>query len=48
MNSDYERAMLWGAWPEFHSVYAALLAEMVELNKIGAIIAGCNVFRRKL
>jgi hypothetical protein len=45
MNSDYERATVWGAWPLHHSAYAALLAEQVEINKLCALIGKPALFR---
>lgn len=47
MNSDYRRATLWGAWPEFRSAYAAFLHEMVEVNRLATIIATAPLFKKK-
>jgi hypothetical protein len=38
MNSDYERATLYGVRPKHHSAYRALLAEMEEINKLSNLI----------
>jgi hypothetical protein len=45
MNSDYERATLYGVWPEHHSAYQAFLAEMVEINKLSVVINKPSLFR---
>ncbi len=45
MNSDYERATLYGVWPEHHSAYQAFLAEMVEIKKLSVLINKTSLFR---
>ncbi len=46
MNSDYDRATVWGVWPEHHSVYRAFLIEQVELNKLATLIGKPPLFRQ--
>jgi hypothetical protein len=46
MNSDYERATIWGAWPEHYSVYQAFCHEQVELNKLAALIGKPPLFKQ--
>jgi len=45
MNSDYERATIWGDWPEYHSVYQAFCHEQIELNKLAALIGKPPLFK---
>lgn len=45
MNSDYERAMVYGYWPEHHSVYQAFLTEQEEINKLAHLIGKPSFFR---
>lgn len=45
MNSDYERATIWGAWHEYYSAYQAFCHEQVELNKLAAFIGKPPLFR---
>lgn len=46
MNSDYERASIWGMWPEHHSVYQAFIQEQVEINKLSVMIGKPPLFKR--
>lgn len=46
MNSDYERATIWGNWPEYHSVYEAFCHEQAELNKLAALIVKPPLFKQ--
>jgi hypothetical protein len=46
MNSDYERASIWGMWPEHHSVYAAFIQEQIEINRLSALIGKAPLFRK--
>lgn len=46
MNSDYERATIWGAWPECYSIYRAFCQEQVELNKLAALIGKPPLFKQ--
>lgn len=46
MNSDYERATIWGHWPQHYSVYQAFCYEQVELNKLATLIGKPPLFRR--
>jgi hypothetical protein len=45
MNSDYERATIYGVWSEHHSAYQAFLAELVEINKLSVLINKPSLFR---
>jgi hypothetical protein len=45
MNSDYESASIWGAWPEYISVYSAFIQEQVEINKLSQLIGKVPLFR---
>ena len=45
MNSDYERASLYGQWPEHYSAYRALLTEIAEINKLSTLIGKPSLFR---
>lgn len=45
MNSDYERASLYGQWPEHYSAYRAFLTEIAEINKLSALIGNPLLFR---
>jgi len=45
INSDYERAVIWGAWPEFRSVYEAFIQEQIEINKLASLIGKPPLFR---
>jgi len=45
MNSDYERAAIYGHWPEYHSAYQAFLTEQAEINKLAHLIGKPNFFR---
>lgn len=38
MNSDYERAAIWGQWPQYYSVYEAFISEQVEINKLAELV----------
>jgi hypothetical protein len=44
MNSDYERASIYGFWPQYHSVYQAFLTEQSEINKLAEIIGKPSFF----
>ena len=46
MNSDYERVTIWGAWPQYHSVYHAFCQEQAEINKLAALIGKPGLFRQ--
>jgi hypothetical protein len=46
MNSDYERATIYGYWPEYYSVYQAFLAEQVEINKLAHLIGKPSLFKK--
>ena len=46
INSDYERASLWGMWPEHHSVYQAFIQEQIEINKLSAMIGKPILFKK--
>jgi hypothetical protein len=46
MNSDYERATIWGAWPQYRSAYAAFLAEQVEIDRLCELIGKPPIFRK--
>jgi DNA-binding transcriptional ArsR family regulator len=46
MNSDYESATIWAAWPRYYSVYKAFCQEQVEINKLAAMIGKPGLFRR--
>jgi hypothetical protein len=45
MNSDYERATVYGEWPEYHSAYEAFLTEQIEINKLTRLMGMPNLFR---
>lgn len=45
MNSDYERASLYGQWPEHYSVYQAFLTEIAEINRLSELIGKPPLFR---
>lgn len=45
MNSDYERATIYGYWPEYYSAYQAFLTEQVEINKLAHLIGRPSLFR---
>jgi hypothetical protein len=45
MNSDYARASIYGAWPEYHSAYQAFLREQTELNVLALLIGKPPLFR---
>lgn len=45
MNSDYERASIWGAWPEHYSVYIAFIEEQIEINKLCELIGKPPLFK---
>ena len=45
MNSDYARAAIYGAWPEYHSAYQAFLREQTEINKLANLIGRPHLFR---
>jgi hypothetical protein len=45
MNSDYERATIYGGWPEYHSAYQALIVEITEINKLASLIGKPPLFR---
>jgi hypothetical protein len=46
MNSDYERASIYGIWPEYHSAYQAFLKEQTEINKLSHLIGKPSLFRK--
>jgi len=46
MNSDFERAMIWGLWGEYESVYNAFIQEQVEINRLCALIGKPALFRQ--
>jgi hypothetical protein len=46
MNSDYERATIWGMWPENFSAYAAFIQEQVEINKLCELIGKPHLFKQ--
>jgi hypothetical protein len=46
MNSDYERATIYGYWPEYCSAYQAFLAEQVEINKLAHLIGKPSLFKK--
>jgi hypothetical protein len=45
MNSDYERASVWGHWPEHYSVYEAFIQEQVGINKLCSLIGKPPLFK---
>ena len=45
MNSDYERASIWGEWPEYYSVYEAFIQEQIEINKLSSLIGKPPLFK---
>jgi len=46
MNSDYERASIWGMWPEHYSVYQAFIHEQIEINKLSVMIGKPPLFKK--
>jgi len=46
MNNNYERATIYGYWPEYHSAYQAFLAEQAEINKLAHLIGKPSLFSR--
>jgi hypothetical protein len=46
MNSDYERAAIWGQWGEYESVYHAFIQEQVEINKLCERIGKPSLFKQ--
>jgi hypothetical protein len=44
-NSDYARATLYGAWPEFHSAYEAFIQEQREINRLCELIGWPSLFK---
>jgi len=46
INSDYERATIWGAWHQYYSAYQAFCHEQVEINKLAALIGKPPLFRQ--
>lgn len=46
MNGDYERAAIWGIWPEHHSVYRAFIQEQSEINKLARLIGKQRLFKQ--
>lgn len=44
MNSDYERASIWGQWPEHYSVYEAFIQEQIEINRLAGLIGKPSLF----
>jgi hypothetical protein len=46
MNSDFERAMIWGLWGEYESVYNAFIHEQVEINRLCALIGKPSLFKQ--
>jgi hypothetical protein len=45
MNSDFERATIWGDWPQFYSAYSAVIEEQLEINKLCELIGKPHLFR---
>jgi hypothetical protein len=45
MNSDYERASIWGTWPEHYSVYIAFIEEQIAINKLCELIGKPPLFK---
>jgi hypothetical protein len=45
MNSDYERASIWGMRPEHYSVYEAFIQEQIEINNLSAMIGKPPLFK---
>jgi hypothetical protein len=45
MNSDFERAMIWGLWGEYESVYHAFIQEQIEINRLCDIIGKPHLFK---
>lgn len=45
MNSDYERATIYGYWPEHYSAYQAFLTEQAEINKLAHLVGKPSLFR---
>ncbi len=45
INSDYERASLWGEWPEYRSVYEAFIQEQLEINKLSSLLGKVPLFK---
>jgi hypothetical protein len=46
INSDYERASIWGMWPEHYSVYQAFIQEQIEINKLSVMIGKPQLFKK--
>lgn len=46
MNSDFERATIWGLWGEYESVYNAFIHEQVEINRLCTLIGKPPLFRQ--
>jgi hypothetical protein len=46
MNSDYERATIWGIWPGNYSVYKAFIQEQVEINRLCELIRKPHLFKQ--
>ncbi|MGA3133832.1 MAG: hypothetical protein ABSD59_23965 [Terracidiphilus sp.] len=46
MNSDYERAAIWGLWGEYESVYHAFIQEQIEINKLCERIGKPSLFKQ--
>lgn len=46
MNSDFERATLWGQWGQFTSVYAAFIQEQIEINRLSVLLGKPHFFRQ--
>ena len=46
MNSDYERAAIWGLWGEYESVYHAFIQEQIEINKLCEQIGKPSLFKQ--
>ena len=46
INSDYERASIWGQWAEFHSVYEAFIQEQIEINRLCDLIGKPPLFQK--
>jgi hypothetical protein len=45
MNSDYMRTTIYGDWSKYHSAYEAFLTEMVEINRLSAMMGKPGLFR---
>jgi len=46
MNSDFERAMIWGLWGEYESVYSAFIQEQLEINRLCGLIRKPSLFKQ--